>query len=408
MKIDIPFALLSGEYMCSVAHIETNGVPIDHELLLKLQSNWNDIKDQLIHDVDSDFGVFVDGVFKYSLFEQYLSLAGIPWPRIASGKLDMSDDAFREMSKIYPQISPLRELRDSLSKMRLSMLTVGDDHRSRCLISPFSSTTGRNQPSTSKFIFGSSTWLRGLIKPAAAHGIAYIDWSQQEFGVAAGLSRDPNMMAAYTSGDPYLSFAKQAGAVPQDATKETHKAEREQFKACVLAVQYGMGEESLALRINQPVARARQLLALHRYTYRVFWEWSDRSFNEFVLGGRLWTNFGWQIKTGSITNERSVRNFPMQAHGAEMLRIACILMTREGIKICAPIHDAVLIEAPLDQLDSVVKLAQELMAEASRLVLYDFELKSDVKIICYPDRFMDERGKVMWNTVMPLIGEPLY
>jgi hypothetical protein len=67
------------------------------------------------------------------------------------------------------------------------------------------------------------------------------------------------MRAAYRSGDPYLEFAKQAGAVPPEATKETHEPIRDQFKQCVLAVQYPMGAESLASRLNQPVARARQI-----------------------------------------------------------------------------------------------------------------------------------------------------
>ena len=49
------------------------------------------------------------------------------------------------------------------------------------------------------------------------------------------------MIAAYRSGDPYLAFAKQAGAVPPGATKQSHSAQRELFKQCVLAVQYGMG-----------------------------------------------------------------------------------------------------------------------------------------------------------------------
>ena len=61
------------------------------------------------------------------------------------------------------------------------------------------------------------------------------------------------MMEAYSSGDPYLAFAKQASAVPQNATKTSHPVERDLFKACVLAVQYGMGEKSLALRINRPM-----------------------------------------------------------------------------------------------------------------------------------------------------------
>ena len=80
--------------------------------------------------------------------------------------------------------------------------------------SAFRSRTGRNQPSNSKFIFGPSVWLRGLIKPPPGHGVAYVDWRQQEFGIAAALSGDAAMQAAYLSGDPYLAFAKQAGAVP--------------------------------------------------------------------------------------------------------------------------------------------------------------------------------------------------
>ena len=62
----------------------------------------------------------------------------------------------------------------------------------------------------------------------------------KSLGIAAALSGDPKMMQAYRSGDPYLAFAKQAGAVPSNATNSTHKAVRNQFKACVLAVQYGM------------------------------------------------------------------------------------------------------------------------------------------------------------------------
>jgi hypothetical protein len=47
------------------------------------------------------------------------------------------------------------------------------------------------------------------------------------------------MLAAYESGDPYLAFAKQAGAVPHDATKQSHPAQRELFKACVLTAWIG-------------------------------------------------------------------------------------------------------------------------------------------------------------------------
>ena len=106
-------------------------------------------------------------------------------------------------------------------------------------------------------------------------------------------------------------------------------------------------------------------------------------------------------------NARSLANFLMQANGAEMLRIACILMTEAGIRFCAPVHDAVLIEAPLEELDERVTQAQELMREASRQVLGDFELTADADIYRYPDRYRDEeRGGAFWDKVMSLLPDP--
>lgn len=407
-QIDWPRALLRGRYMQAVSSIQMNGVPIDVEALENLQTNWKSIQDQLIASIDSDYGVYEGRSFKSSRWEAYLVANDIPWPRLESGRLDMSDTTFREMARTYAEVAPIRELRSALSEMRLANLHVGDDGRNRCLLSPFRARTGRNQPSNSKFIFGPSVWLRSLIRPKPGWGLAYVDWSQQEFGIAAALSGDPAMMEAYRSGDPYLAFAIQAGAAPKNATKKTHEAEREQFKACVLAVQYGMGEASLAARINQPVARARQLLELHRRTFRTFWKWSDGAVDEAVLGGRLWAGFGWQIQTSNELNDRSLRNFPMQANGAEMLRIASILLTESGIRVCAPVHDALLIEAPLDELDQAIFTTKSLMQEASRIVLDGFELGSDVKVVRYPDRYMDSRGLIMWNKVMHLIGLPKY
>ena len=402
--IDLPRALLRGRYMSAVARIERNGVPIDVSTLDLLRRNWSRIQDQLIAKIDADYGVYDGRRFKADRFATWLAQAGIPWPRLESGRLDLSDDAFREMARGYPNIAPLRELRSALSEMRLSDLAVGRDGRNRTMLSAFRARTGRNQPSNTKFIFGPSVWLRGLIKPPPGCGIAYIDWQQQEFGIAAALSRDPLMMDAYHSGDPYLAFAKQAGAAPADATKATHKAVRDQFKSTVLAVQYGMGAESLAQRIGQPPIRARELLRLHRETYRVFWRWSDRAADHAMLTGSLHTVFGWTIQVPAAANERSLRNFPMQANGAEMLRLACCLATEQGIEVCAPVHDAVLICAPLDRLEADIAQMQDIMREASRIVLDGFELGTDATVVRHPDRYMDERGTVMWQRVMQLMN----
>jgi DNA polymerase I len=166
-----------------------------------------------------------------------------------------------------------------------------------------------------------------------------------------------------------------------------------------------MGPDALAQRIGQPPIRARELLRLHRETYRVFWRWSDTAVNHAMLTGGLHTVFGWRVRVAAVSNERSLRNFPMQANGAEMLRLACCLGIERGIEVCAPVHDAVLICAPLDRLDDEVARMQEVMAEAARIVLNGFELGTDAHVVRYPDRYMDERGVTMWDRVMKLIDE---
>lgn len=399
-RIDWPRALLRGRYVRAAAKIERDGIPLDIDTLARLRQRWADIRQSLVRRLDREYGCYEGLAFRAERFREYLRRKGWAWPINPQGGLCLEDDTFREMSRIRPELQPLRELRTSMSKMRFEDLWVGDDGRNRCPLSVFGSMTSRNQPSATRFVFGPSVWLRGLIKPPEGHGLAYIDWSQQEFGVAAALSEDASMLAAYESGDPYLAFAQQAGALPWNATKETHSAEREQYKACVLAVQYGMGTESLALRLGQPTARASQLLAMHRRVYRRYWHWIDAVVHEALLGGRLWTAFGWQLFVEGKPNTRSLGNFPMQANGAEMMRLACIRLVESGIQVIAPVHDALLIEAPLDQLEDAIRQTQDAMRWASGMVLKGFELSSEVKRTTFPGRYVDKRGTAMWNAVM--------
>jgi DNA polymerase I-like protein with 3'-5' exonuclease and polymerase domains len=273
------------------------------------------------------------------------------------------------------------------------------------MLSPFGARSSRNTPSNAKLVFGPHVWIRCLIKPPPGTAVAYLDYSQQEFAIAAALSGDKNMMQAYRSGDPYLTFAKQTGAVPPDATRETHGAQRDLFKTAALAVQYGQGAYGLAFRLDKAPIAARDLIMAHKQTYRRFWEWSDAAIDQAMIRSELATTFGWKIHIGIESNPRSLRNFPMQANGADMLRIACMLATERGIAVCCPIHDALLIMAPVDRIEADVDAARKCMIEASEAVLPGFPLRVDQKIVRYPDRYIDGRGEDMWNEVMQLLDQ---
>jgi DNA polymerase I len=413
--IDLPRAIHRGRYMAADASIMFTGTPIDVELLNRVIAKWPSIIDKLIAKVDSKYGCYDGRSFRRERFRKWLNSNGLWWPE-ENGQLLLNARTFHEMVRIHPQVSELRELMDSVSKMRLNSLTVGSDGFNRRMLSAFGQKASRNSPSNAKFIFGPSCWMRGLIKPFEGWAVAYLDWEQQEFGIAAALSNDRNMIDDYNSGDAYLGFAKRAKAIPSDGTKKTHRKIRDLYKTCVLGIGYGMEERSLARRIDKHLLVARELLQQHHYIYRQYWAWVDNRVKRAMWEGSSQTVFGWTYNIDPRMTDRqlkgkrlrSLQNFPMQAHGAEILRLAICYAVEAGLLVCAPVHDAVLIMAPLDRIDADAAQMSYFMEKASEVVLQRLKLRTEGhtpdKIIRYPDRYMDEdRGRPFFEEVMRLL-----
>ena len=420
-------ALYHGEFAAASALMEHRGVPIDMKIFAQLADKkvWSAVRDAVVPAIDAPYGVYVrnaagDWSFNMERFLAYLARAGIiGWPLLESGKLDMRRKTFESMAKGWPQLEDLRQLRYMRDKMRRVKLAVGADGRNRTVLWPFQSKTSRTQPKASKWIFSPAVWLRSLIKPGPGKAVAYIDWSSMEFLIAASLSDGHcgpinTMLDMYNSGDPYLAFAKRVGAIPAHITKQTlgnYDVVRDRYKTMLLATQYGMMAETLAARLGVSTFEAHEMLGQHHELFAQYWQWSDDWVQHALQTGTMHTVLGWNCATGITEfNDRSIRNWPVQAAGADILRIACILATRHGIKLLASVHDAVLIEAPIDRIEADVALMREIMRRASRIVLNadasgTHELRTDYKIVRYPERYRDKRGDEIWAWVMRLLNE---
>lgn len=393
-----------GRYMVADARMVRTGIPMDVPLHRRVLAVWEPMKLHLIDEVNPAYGVYENGVFKRDRFARYLAANNIPWPRHPSGTLMLDDDTFDDQATAYPQLRPLYELHATLSRLRLTDLEIGSDNHNRCMLSAFSTVTGRNAPSTNKLVFGPARWIRGLIRPEPGWAIACVDWAQQEFAISAALSGDTRMMEAYLSGDVYLAFAKAAGLVPPDATKHSHKHIREVCKQIILGISYGMGAASLAFKAGVSEVEARELLRLHRATYSVFWRWSDETVDAALFSGKIYSEFGWRRYVEREPNVRSLMNFKMQAGGAAMMQLGAIAGTEANIEIGCPIHDAFLISAPVDRIDEDVARMREIMSKAGRAITGGFEVRTDEpEIVRSPGRYMDDRGAAMWGKVMTLL-----
>ncbi len=414
--INLPYAIFRGRYTKAVANMEFAGVPVDVATLNRLRDHWGALKLRVAHDVEAQYqyGVYDGTHWSDRRFVELLSRMGIleQWPRVGrkdgsySERLSLDDDdTFKEMAMRFPQLAPLRELRSTLVRLRELNIPVGGDGRNRCNLAPYRSVTGRNYPPTSQFIFGMPTWVRSLVKPEKDRAIAYIDWSSAEFGIAAALCGDPRMKEAYQSGDIYMAFAVMAGAAPPGATKHTHHHTSELYKSVVLGVQYGQTQKGIAKSLGVSPWQAKELLDLHQRVFSQYWQWSEWMSQSATFGRKIETVFRWPMHVTARTKPRTISNFPMQGNGAELLRWACCYAAERGVEIHAPVQDALLVGGTVDEIEDVVAATQESMAQACDLVLDGFILRTDTKIVRFPDRYSDDRGAAMWDRVLRLLDE---
>jgi hypothetical protein len=153
----------------------------------------------------------------------------------------------------------------------------------------------------------------------------------------------------------------------------------------------------------------RDLLELHKQTYRVFWVWVEDIIDQADFPTTtLRAPLGWEFRLGQNTekNPRSLQNWMMQSTGAEMMRLASIYAHEQGIGVCCPVHDAFLIEAKSDDIEEEAGRMAACMEKASNVVL-DGRLTIGVgtDIVAWPDRFMDESGLEMFQRVVGLLEQ---
>lgn len=419
MKIDWDRALLRGEFVAVAAMMEHAGIPLDTATLSSLTERWADIQWHFAYLTALRYPRTFEGTrFSIAGLGWYADRAQMPWPQHPDGTLKVDDDTFRDMVRAFPHLRQLRDARRMMAQLRASKLTVGKDGRNRTVLWPFASKTGRSQPSASEFIFGQPSWMRHLIKPGVGFALAYLDFTAMEFLIAAVLSGDLTMLRVYEDGDPYIGTAILGGGAQEGATKETHPEIRDRFKTATLAPIYGQSAFSLAERLAIPEAYADDLLRRLRRTYPRFFEWTEHVATTAAFTGKMTTRFGWSIQVGFphaeldgvnvaslyARDDRSVKNWPVQSCGADILRLSAILASRRGITLLASVHDALLIEARDEELSGAVQITRQSMEDASRIVLEGHALRVDVQDVRYPKRFTTKKGKETWAQVMRIVG----
>ena len=390
----------------SVALIQSRGIPIDVPLWNLVQENKAAVIGELLRQFDPSYGdddpiYSPDGEWEYARFERWLIRSGVPaWPRLESGALDISGDAF-ELMYHMPGVEGLLALRNSVGFIAKARLPIGRDGRNRPSLFPFVTATGRNAHTRSPY--NAHAGVRSFIVfPPDTFGV-YLDWRTEEVGIAASLSGDQALMDAYRSGDVYHALARVSGFT-DDPNPETWKKNnpdlRQRMKSLQLGINYGMGVPSLAKGLDRHPLIASGIIEKHKRAHPPFWEWRYERVMAAMVQRRIESVFGWPLRITTSPNQRTLFNFSAQANGAEMLRLAAWRLCEAGIVPAMLVHDAILLEVTdLEQIEH----AKEIMRQAGRDVCNGFEIDVDVdQKLMGGVRYADKRptAKKMWATIM--------
>ena len=284
---------------------------------------------------------------------------------------------------------------------------VGSDDRVRPHFGIYGAQSSRSQPAATGFIPLKSAWMRALIYPKSGRAVCGIDYSSEEFFLAALQSKDPNMVKAYLSGDPYLYFAKLSGAVPWDGTKAKYADIRELFKSTTLGLSYLMTKVGLAKKLTadtgKKVTEEDAELYILRFdtAYPKYAKYRKAVIADYRKNRKLKLPCGWYM-WGDNRNDRSVANCPTQGLGASIMRKAVELAQEAGLDVIFTLHDAIYIEFDSNDFSAIDTLA-ECMREAFcfyfegkvKEIAKKIRMEADIWSPDYPEgieEFVSEKG----------------
>src|SRR5690606_25000027 len=220
---------------------------------------------------------------------------------------------------------------------------------------------------------------RGFI-PAEGRIFVSADYSQIELRILAHYSQDPAFLDAFRRGE---DIHRQTAALifnvePEAVTREM----RDRAKTVNFAVIYGIGSFSLAQKLGISNAEGREFIEHYFERFPGVRAYLDSQIELARKQGFVQTLTGRRRYIPEITSrnynirsfgERVATNAPIQGTAADLIKIAMIEIqgalqaSGSSARMLIQVHDELLIETPVAQLDETLVLLREKMEGAAEL-----------------------------------------
>ncbi len=216
------------------------------------------------------------------------------------------------------------------------------------------------------------------------------DYSQVELRVMAHIAQDPGLLGAFERGEDI--HAATAAAVLDVPIAEVTKEQRRLAKSVNFGLSYGQSAYGLARQTGMSQQEAAQFIetyfekypGVREYIERTKRQAAEQGYVETLLGRRRYfPNLAKMRGPERSRAEREAINMPIQGTAADIIKIAMIRLHRalreQGLRarMLLQVHDELVLEAPDDEVETVVPLVREVMGNAFQLSV---PLKVDVEV----------------------------
>ena len=373
-----------------LSRMEANGVKIDTENLHQISEEFGgeirNIEEQIYEAAGTPFNIASPKQLGEVLFEKLK--IDEKAKKTKTGQYATGEDVLQKLSHKHPIIQMILDYR-SFTKLKstyldaLPALVNPKDGLIHTSYNQAVTATGRlssNNPNLQNIPVRTEKGReirRAFVPRSKAYTLLAADYSQIELRIIAHLSQDPAMVADFNLGhDIHAATAAKVFHVPME---QVTKEQRSRAKAVNFGIIYGMSAFGLAERMELSRSEAADIIKKYFEEYAGIKEYMNRSialarehgYAETILGRRRYLrdiNGANSVVRGFA--ERNAINAPIQGSSADMIKIAMIGIHQEmqrlkmQSKMILQVHDELVFDAHLDELDTLKTIVNDKMVNA--------------------------------------------
>ena len=380
-----------------LADMEMTGIALDKNFLKKISGELlariNEIETSVFEQVGEHFNINSTQQLSNALFNQLKLSPPDGTRRTDSGHYSTSAEVLEALRGKHPVVDQLLEYRE-LSKLKSTYVDAlpqqVNPHTGRIHTSynQAGSVTGRiasSEPNLQNIPI--RTELGRQVRQAfiSENGFTLlsVDYSQVELRIAAHMSKDEAMLAAFRA-DQDIHTATAAAILGTTLDKVT-KEQRRNAKAINFGLIYGMSAYGLTRTSELTLAEAedfieayfKQFPGVKGYLDNIRRLAANQGYVETLLGRRRYFP---GLKSGGnpatrAREEREAINAPIQGTAADIMKLAMIKVASAlkdaGLRghMLLQVHDELVIECPQNELKETTIIARKMMENTYNLVI---------------------------------------